>query len=1465
MNRVYILFHISLAALLIPTSVGLADHQDAFPTTNLSATAHQPMQDEYYCGDFDDNGLVDVLDIVYIWNYLITGGVLPAATGRGDIDGIKGISNNDVVFMSDYLFLGGPLWTECAPFPYDPIPPSRDTIRFMNRVVAPNTDTCTVEVWLSVVPDDTVIGLLIPFTFSCPSSAYIYCDNIDKSGGLFDMHGIFQTYIDTANNYGALVVGGPMGASDIVGPVSGLVFKARFSVEASPSGHTIEFTTATPYRGKLELSLRDGDPIAARPVVSGIEFEDIYAVEPYPHEVNASAGTDISVTFSEPMDISTIVESTFVVQGSMSGYHEPDYITYNSSLTYTAIHKPLEDFSPGEMVSVTVAPGIKVQGGSPLDNPRAWMFTVGSGGALGAFGTDTVYSAGSEPHCVYAGDFDNSGYVDFATANHNSNNVSVWLNDGAGRFTGYATYSVGSWPRSLSGGDFNKDGYLDLAVANYTSGNVTVLMNDGAGAFTPDGLYSAGSNPTSITVADFNNDGHQDLAVSNSADDNISVLLNNAGGGFDPQSTFPVGDRPYGVGAGDMDLDGDIDLAIANQDGNSISILLNDGAGSFSTDSVYSVSAELMSICVADLNNDLYPDLAVPSYTASEIGVLVNRGNGVFYTPDTYTVGSGANCVIAGDLNGDGFQDLTTANTNDNSISVLMSDGFAGFLPAENYAVDTGASWVTPFDYDLDGDLDLAVTNRLAGNVSILNNQSADLVVTNLDDAGDGSLRWAIGQANIVLGPDTISFDVSGTITPLSALPSLTDNSTTILGGSSPGGAHSVILDGSGAGLVHGLTLASDSNIIRDLTVYNWQGDCVNITGSYNTITGCHINVDETGSTRIAGSGDGHGIAIVAGLHNVVGGNQAQYRNVITESDGESAVYINNSDSNTIGGNYIGLSADGTGIGNPAASTRGVDLLNSDKNKIGNTESWANYIAGNQNIGISLLNSSGNFVNSNIIGLSATHQDTIPNSDGISLSGTCANNIIGPDNVIAGSSSNGISLNSSGVFGTSIVGNEIFGNDLNGIYLTGSSGNTIGGTLHFMRNDIFDNGLNGIHIYANSDSNVVIGNRIGVPFISSYQGNSGDGLAIDFNCDDNSVDSNLIADNGGDGVNVVINSLRNTITRNVFYGNGQLAIDLGDDGVTVNDSGDVDAGPNGLLNYPEIDSVFSQEAQEDESYMIYGRAIHDARVEFFVAHPADDSTRPEDPSGHGEAWIYVGQATASPAGEFAFHDTESEHFSLITCTATDSLGNTSEMSENFTLFPKPMIVTAYVYDPTKGTYLPQNGVNIIVEDPNGDRFGRDSLNVTIDEIPGDQYYAEGPSEDTVIIPDPIEGEYTVHIVGESGSETGTSYAAIIKTDGLQCAIVIDADTPASGTFDSYGYTYDETWDYDYVYGDANGDAVCNVADAVYIINYVFKGGPPPDPEGSGDADCDTTINVADAVYIINYVFKGGPEPCTVEQ
>lgn len=65
----------------------------------------------------------------------------------------------------------------------------------------------------------------------------------------------------------------------------------------------------------------------------------------------------------------------------------------------------------------------------------------------------------------------------------------------------------------------------------------------------------------------------------------------------------------------------------------------------------------------------------------------------------------------------------------------------------------------------------------------------------------------------------------------------------------------------------------------------------------------------------------------------------------------------------------------------------------------------------------------------------------------------------------------------------------------------------------------------------------------------------------------------------------------------------------------------------------------------------------------------------------------------------------------------------------------------------------------------------------------------------------------------------------------------------------------------YVCGDANTDGVCNISDAVFLINFVQNGGAAPNPYEAGDASCDTRVNISDAVYVINYVYNGGANPC----
>jgi hypothetical protein len=61
-------------------------------------------------------------------------------------------------------------------------------------------------------------------------------------------------------------------------------------------------------------------------------------------------------------------------------------------------------------------------------------------------------------------------------------------------------------------------------------------------------------------------------------------------------------------------------------------------------------------------------------------------------------------------------------------------------------------------------------------------------------------------------------------------------------------------------------------------------------------------------------------------------------------------------------------------------------------------------------------------------------------------------------------------------------------------------------------------------------------------------------------------------------------------------------------------------------------------------------------------------------------------------------------------------------------------------------------------------------------------------------------------------------------------------------------------------GDADGNGIVNISDAVYLIAYIFGGGDPPDPLCNGDADGNNIVNISDAVYLIAYIFGGGDPP-----
>jgi hypothetical protein len=61
--------------------------------------------------------------------------------------------------------------------------------------------------------------------------------------------------------------------------------------------------------------------------------------------------------------------------------------------------------------------------------------------------------------------------------------------------------------------------------------------------------------------------------------------------------------------------------------------------------------------------------------------------------------------------------------------------------------------------------------------------------------------------------------------------------------------------------------------------------------------------------------------------------------------------------------------------------------------------------------------------------------------------------------------------------------------------------------------------------------------------------------------------------------------------------------------------------------------------------------------------------------------------------------------------------------------------------------------------------------------------------------------------------------------------------------------------------DVNETGNVSLGDIVYLINYLFKFGPEPDPfYREADTNGDGKVSLGDIVYLINYLFKFGPAP-----
>lgn len=275
-----------------------------------------------------------------------------------------------------------------------------------------------------------------------------------------------------------------------------------------------------------------------------------------------------------------------------------------------------------------------------------------------------------------------------------------------------------------------------------------------------------------------------------------------------------------------------------------------------------------------------------------------------------------------------------------------------------------------------------------------------------------------------------------------------------------------------------------------------------------------------------------------------------------------------------------------------------------------------------------------------------------------------------------GATGHGLSVRSAGnviqgnFIGVGTDGLTDLGNAGDGVWIGGGN-NLIGGAAPAARNLISGNSGDGIEINGVAASgNTVQGNYLGTRASGTLPvRNDGHGIQITASASGNTIgglgagEGNVIAFNGStatfDGV-FVASGTNNPLRGNLIFENSGLGIDLGANGVTLNDAGDADTGANQLQNFPVLASVTTNSAP---AVTITGALSSAANTGYALDFYANAQI---DLSGHGEGQFRLGstEVTTDGGGQAAFSLTLPTALPgrFVSAMATDPAGNSSEFA-----------------------------------------------------------------------------------------------------------------------------------------------------------------------------------------------------------
>ncbi len=762
-------------------------------------------------------------------------------------------------------------------------------------------------------------------------------------------------------------------------------------------------------------------------------------------------------------------------------------------------------------------------------------------------------------------------------------NPSINLSDGRDIVAEYAGVDDASKalqdnlaePLALASADFDEDGVPDLvsAYAGPSGGIVTLHRGNidsiypnspeaqrhkASGTFTdspllsPAHVFELPQQGDLIAAGDFDADGHADLLVAARGSSSISLLPGDGKGSFGAARQIALPGSVTALATGEVNrADGLMDIAVGIVSPNGPQVLVFQGpVGAIKAQpEVFPLPAQATALALGSVGEDYLMDLAI----AAGRELLIVHGRDRSSVSENNAQPDASLARITGRSFGFAIRSLAIGHFTDKdqpSLALLSNDGVLHLL----HQPETKAKSKKSKPIDQWQDQSITMSSHAVGLVRTrVSSAQTDSLV--LIDPSDRQLQIVASDPYSKNTRNAASYSPRSTASldveeePVAVLPIQLNmsafNDLMILkkGHSGPAVVTPksmmtfVVSSATDTGLAGELRAAitnANSNPGPDMIVFQVSLGpiTINLTGPLPTIID-PVTIDGTTQPLFAGSPivelNGAGAGAGADGLGITAGNTT-VRGLVINRFGNRGIAVS-SGGNVIQGNFIGTNVAGTSaLGN---TNQGVDIADAPNNLIGGTVAAArNILSGNgaEGVRITASGATGNHVQGNLIGTDLSGTFSIANAfAGVFVTGATGNTIggtaPGAGNLLSGGADRGIDITASGnlvqgnLIGTDVSGTTALGNALGGVLVVGAN-NAIGGTVAGARNVISGN-FDGLQIDGGgSIKNLVQGNFIG-------------------------TDVNGIADLGNSNIGVLINAAatNNTIggttaaARNVISGN----------------------------------------------------------------------------------------------------------------------------------------------------------------------------------------------------------------------------------------------------------------------------------------------------------------------------------------